>query len=248
MITTLIIYEDHFMKRILFFFSLLAFFPSASTVAFASDWSLGGNVSLTSDYVFRGYTQTDAGPAIQGGLDVKHSSGFFASVWASNVESDPDEPVNYDGANVEIDVYFGWKGKITDSGLDLTVRAYRFMYPGTDTNANNCNEYALLLDYDFTTVAVNGSINFSDDYFGAGKTLYWDAGVDIPVGPAKISLQAGRLDYDRGGDYSDYSIGISGELVGFGLALSYIGTDGVPGECVTRSCKERTIFTVSKEF
>ena len=248
MIATLIIYEDDFMRRILFFFSLLAFSPSASTVVFASDWSLGSNVSLTSDYVFRGYTQTDAEPAIQGGFDVNHSSGFFASVWASNVESNPNAPVNYDGANVEIDVFLGWKGKITDSGLELTVRALRFMYPGTDYNENNSNEYAILLDYDLTTIALNGSINFSDDYFGIGKAWYFDAGVDIPVGPVNISLQAGRSDYDAGGDYSDYSIGISGELIGFGLALSYIDTDGVPGGCVTRSCKERLVFTLSKEF
>ena len=239
--------------KTLLILSSLALMPAISTSALASevsldDWSLTGNIALTSDYMFRGYTQTDADPAIQGGFDVNHSSGFFAGVWASNVESDPKAPVNYDGANVEIDVYFGWKGKITDSGLELTARALRFMYPGTDYNDNNSNEYGLILNYDFTTVAVNGSINYSDDYFGTGKAWYWDGGIDIPVGPTKISLHAGRSDYDEGGDYTDYSVAISGELVGLGLSLSYIGTDGVPGGCINGTCDERAVLTVSKEF
>jgi len=43
-------------------------------------------------------------------------------------------------------------------------------------------------------------------------------------------------------------MGVSGELVGLGLSLSYIGTDGVPEGCINRTCKERAVFTVSKEF
>ena len=45
-----------------------------------------GNVGLTTDYVFRGISQTDEKPAIQGGLDYAHSSGAYAGVWASNVD------------------------------------------------------------------------------------------------------------------------------------------------------------------
>jgi len=239
--------------KTLLILSSLALMPAISTSALASevsldDWSLTGNIALTSDYMFRGYTQTDSDPAIQGGFDVKHNSGFFIGVWASNVEGDTDAPVNYNGANIEIDVYLGWKGKIPNTELEVTARAMRFMYPGTNYNDNNSNEYGLFLNYGFTTVAVNGSINYSDDYYGTGTEWYWDGGVEIPVGPVKLGLHAGRTDYEHGGDYTDYSIAISGELVGLGLSLSYIGTDGVPGGCVNGTCDERAVVTVSKEF
>jgi len=238
------------MKKKLLLLTCFACFPAFSTADSTSDseWSVSGNIALTSDYVFRGYTQTDGDPAIQGGFDVGHSSGLFAGVWGSNVESDPAAPINYDGANVELDVYLGWKGKITDSGLELTAKALRFMYPGTDYSSNNSNEFSLNLGYDFTVATLRGSINYSDDYFGTGKAWYWDTAVMVPLGPVKLSLQAGRSDYEYGGDYTDYSMGVSGELAGFGLSLSYIGTDGVPEGCITRTCKERAVFTVSKEF
>ena len=77
-------------------------------------------------------------------------------------------------------------------------------------------------------------------------------GTGIPLlvypGPIKLNLQAGRSDYEHGGDYTDYSMGVSGVLVGLDLSLSYIGTDGVTGGCITRTCKERTVFTISKGF
>ena len=50
------------------------------------DFSFSGNVGLYSDYIFRGYTQTQNEPAIQGGFDVEHSSGLYAGTWASNVD------------------------------------------------------------------------------------------------------------------------------------------------------------------
>ena len=238
------------MKKKLLLLSCLACFPAFSTADSTSDseWSLSGNIALTSDYVFRGYTQTDGDPAIQGGFDVGHSSGLFAGVWASNVESDPAAPVNYDGANVEFDLFVGWKGDIADSGLELTAKALRFMYPGSDTSTNDSNEFSLNLGYDFTVASLRGSINYSDDYFGTGTAWYWDTAVMVPLGPVKLSLQAGRSDYEHGGDYTDYSMGVSGELAGLDLSLSYIGTDGVPGGCITRTCKERAVFTVSKAF
>ncbi len=238
------------MNKKLILLTCLTYFPAflIADTTLDSEWSLSGNIALTSDYVFRGYTQTDGDPAIQGGFDVGHSSGFFAGVWASNVESDSTAPINYGGANVEVDLFLGWKGNITDSGLELTAKALRFMYPGTDYSSNNSNEFSLNLGYDFTVASLRGSINYSDDYFGTGTAWYWDTAVAVPLGPVKLSLQVGRSDYEHGGDYTDYSMGVSGELVGLDLSLSYIGTDGVPGGCITRTCKERAVFTVSKEF
>ena len=50
------------------------------------EFSFSANVGLYTDYIFRGYTQTQNEPAIQGGFDVEHSSGLYAGTWASNVD------------------------------------------------------------------------------------------------------------------------------------------------------------------
>lgn len=63
---------------------------------------LSANVALTTDYIFRGFSQTEEGPAIQGGFDVTYKM-FYAGVWASNLDFGGDD-FNNDIANIEIDV------------------------------------------------------------------------------------------------------------------------------------------------
>ena len=213
-------------------------------------FSLSGNVALASDYVFRGFTQTDAEPAIQGGIDLTHEGGFFAGFWASNVESDPAAPINYDGSSMELDTYLGWSGKPAGSGPEVTVKALRYNYPGTNTDANYTNEFSLYLGYDFGPATASAGVNYSDDFYGAGDAYYWDLGLEIPAGPVTIALHYGFTNYDSaaGDDYEDYKLGLSGEALGLGWDVSYYGTNGVAGGCTGRTCDERVVFTLSKSF
>ena len=234
------------MKKTLF--SLCAtLLVSTSTTVIASDWSIGGNVAFTSDYVHRGMTQSDAEPAIQGGFDLNHTSGFLVGVFGSNVESDPNAFINFDGANMEMDVYLGWESNIADN-MKLTAKAMRMIYPGTNISAYDSNEFSLYLDYDFGPAAINSGVNYSDDAAGTGEAWYWDATVNIPAGPTTIGLHVGKSNFDDGDDYIDYSIGIFGEIIGLTLAVTYVGTDDVLGGCVTETCNDRVTFTVSKYF
>ena len=91
-----------------------------------SPHSLSGNISLTSDYVFRGVSQTQNGPAIQGGIDYAHASGFYAGTWASNVDWVSLGFKN--NSSMEIDLYGGYKGSLGDVGYD--VGAITYYYPG----------------------------------------------------------------------------------------------------------------------
>jgi uncharacterized protein (TIGR02001 family) len=234
------------MKKTLLAVFCSAFLAWTATTVVASDWSVSGNVALTSDYVYRGFTQSDAGPAIQGGLDLNHTNGLFAGFWSSSIESDPGAPYNFNGSSLELDVYFGWYGKIIDSSLELTATALRLFYPGTNTSANNSNDFSLYVRYDLGRAAVKGGVAYSDDSYGTGEAWYWDVGIDIPAGPTTISLQAGRSDFDASDDYTDYSIGISGEAIGLGLSLTYTGTNGVSGDCATRTCDDRAVFAISR--
>jgi len=93
------------------------------------DYTLGGNLTIGSDYRFRGYSQTDYQPTIQGGVDFAHKSGFYLGNWNSNVSS-----ALYNGAPIEMDFYGGWKTSFEGFGLDVGVIYY--YYPGTGEGVN----------------------------------------------------------------------------------------------------------------
>jgi uncharacterized protein (TIGR02001 family) len=105
-----------------------------STLAFAeeaakeekSNWNLTTNFGMVSDYYARGVSQTWHKPTVQGGIDVIHSSGFYAGVFGSGVS-----PNTYPDANTEIDVYAGYNGEIKAvKGLGYTAGLIGYLYPG----------------------------------------------------------------------------------------------------------------------
>lgn len=217
-----------------------------------ADGPISANIALATDYVFRGFTQTDGDLAVQGGLDYSHEkSGLYAGVWASNVESDPtSEGVHYDGSSMELDLYLGWSKEF--EGLSLDMGFLHYEYPGTRFKANNTDEYHLGLGYGLGVLALSATANYSPDYYGADKTYYWDFGVDIPVGERfSIAGHYGVTDYRDnalGDDYDDWSVGVSGEVIGLDLDLTYIDTIGVAGGCINKTCDGRVVFTVAKAF
>ena len=91
------------------------------------DWTLSGNAGLFSDYRFRGISQTNKQPAIQGGVDFAMKNGLYLGNWNSNVDS-----AMYNGASIEMDFYGGYKATFGDFGLD--VGGIYYYYPGTGAN------------------------------------------------------------------------------------------------------------------
>jgi uncharacterized protein (TIGR02001 family) len=95
----------------------------AQTAAPTPEWTVAGNASLNSDYRFRGFTQTNYGAALQGGIDVTHRSGFYLGNWNSNVAQDL-----YNGASLEMDFYGGYKGEVAP-GVGYDIGAIYYYYP-----------------------------------------------------------------------------------------------------------------------
>src|SRR3954465_8478740 len=119
-----------------------------------------GNMTLASEYRFRGIDQTAGKPAIQGGFDYSHASGVYLGNWNSNV----NQNAGYPGGNIEMDFYGGWKKAFGDFGVD--VGAIYYYYPGTEPKIDNKEVY------------IGGSWKFLsakwfyslDDYFSAKGT------------------------------------------------------------------------------
>ncbi len=217
--------------------------------------SLTGNVGLVSDYAFRGVSQTAGDPAIQGGFDYAHASGFYLGTWASNVsEAMYDESLVGSGtgsANLEWDFYGGYSGKVGED-FGYNVGLLKYYYPGA-TDYDTLEAYAGVT---WKWFGLKASYSL-DDYFGVPNsdgTVYWDASFSYEL-PAKVMLSAhyGWTRFSGAGngalDYEDWKIGVSKEFGGFNFGLAYTDTDlpaaHVKGENVTDG---RWIVSVGKAF
>jgi uncharacterized protein (TIGR02001 family) len=192
----------------------------ASTLAQA-DFS--ANIGATSNYVWRGVTQTDDDAAIQGGIDYAHASGFYAGTWASNVNFNPDGGGN--GGEYEWDLYGGFASEFNDFGYDLGYVYYA--YP--DSSDTDFGEIYGSLSWKWLSGGLNYTVNSGGDGKGAfrKKDLYGYLGVGFDL-PYSFSLggTVGRYWFDDDGktsggekldlDYTHYQIDVGKNVGDFG--------------------------------
>ena len=216
-----------------------------SVTAMADDHMVGGfsgNVTLASDYSFRGISQTGEEPAIQGGLDWDSGSGFYIGTWGSNVNfGDGDE------ASMELDVYAGYAGSL--EGLDYDVGFLYYIYPGANNNLNyDFWEIYGSLGYDFEVASFSAGVAYTSDNFGdTGDGLYLMSGLSIPLSDM-FSLDASLNYYDVepgfGDDYFDWIIGATLSIDWFDANISYIDTDISDLD----AADSRVVFSISRSF
>ena len=183
-----------------------------------------GNMSLVSDYRFRGLTQTFEEPALQGGFDYAHSSGIYLGNWNSSISDS-----FFAGAPLEMDFYGGYKGAAGPLGYDIGVLYY--YYPGSNLagvgTIDNLEVYAGV-SWQFLSLKYFHAVS---DFFGAPNTdcsNYIDLtatfdlgqgwGVNGHIGHQKVK-NASAL------DYTDYKIGITKDVGGWVFGASFIDTD-----------------------
>lgn len=201
-----------------------------------------GNFGLTTDYIFRGVTQSQHKPAVQGGFDYAHSSGLYVGTWLSNVSwVSQGIPGGYKtNSSLEVDLYGGYKASVGDFGYDVGVITY--YYPG--------DQVAGATDPDTTEVYLSGSWKFvslkysrtTSDYFvgwGVAGTAttnqvktkgsdYLDLTVNYPV--AESWTLIGHYGHQKvknwtDASYSDWKLGVSKDM-GFGtVTVAYTDTN-----------------------
>jgi uncharacterized protein (TIGR02001 family) len=138
----------------------------------ASAATLSGNAALTSDYVWRGTTQTQGDAAVQAGFKLAGDSGFYGSVWGSNVEFAPDTH-----ASSELDFTVGWGGALSDK-VALDVNLLRYQYPSTTVDLN-WTELNGTLTYDSNYWL---SVGYSTEALGGEEDgLYTQVGARFPI-------------------------------------------------------------------
>ena len=210
--------------------------PATPEAAPLAEHTLSGNLGLFSSYRFRGIDQTFGKPALQGGFDYSHSSGFYAGNWNSNVSSGAGFP---DG-NIEMDFYGGYKQAFGDFGID--VGAIYYYYPGSEARGmtGGINTGAV----DNKEIYIGGSWKFLSlkyfysvgDYFSARGTdgqstrgtSYLDLSANYDLGEGwGINGHVGQLNFKNvsNGDYTDWKLGVTKDISGWVIGLSYIDTN-----------------------
>ena len=243
-------------------FSLPAFAQTAAPAeAAASPHTLTANLGLFSSYRFRGIDQTYGKPALQGGVDYAHESGFYLGNWNSTVSSGAGFP---DG-NLEMDFYGGWKQTWGDWGLDVGGIVY--YYPGSEgrTLGNRADKGAvtnkeLYIGGSWKTVSLK-YYHSVDDYFSlrgwdsagnsTGKstqgTHYLDLSATYDLGNGwGINGHVGRLSAKNmnNGSYTDWKVGVTKDISGWVIGLSYVDTNA-EGRCTGAATYQPYCFAKS---
>jgi len=237
-------------------------FGAASAQA-ADPVTTAGGVAFTSDYLFRGVSQSSNNAAVQGALTVNHESGVYFTAWGSSIAS-------YAGG-LELDTLLGYAGKAGDVGYDVGVMRYN--YPGLNDNTSGVvdkNGNSVDADYNeiYASVSFMGAklgLNYSPDYYlESDKFVYVFAdyatevsqgfGVVAHVGFNKfddesmMSQGLALLPGNNDDSYVDYKLGVTKSALGLGFELAYIGSDIDDDVCGGNLCEGRAVLTASKSF
>jgi uncharacterized protein (TIGR02001 family) len=236
-----------------------------STPALAAEDPLGtdaipgafsANVGFVSEYYFRGLSQTDDTPAVQGGFDYAldlHAPSeltAYAGVWGSNLDFNDGA----DGASIEVDLYGGLKGKLLDTGIGWDAGFIYYWYPGVSIDPSPNYDFIegkLALSYDFGFAALTASYNYSPDFCGgSGHAHYPKLQLDVPVG--KYLTLSGYVahqwveknDAFLFDDYLEWNLKAATKLAGFDLFIAYTDTDLTGVE----AGEGMVVFGVSRTF
>ncbi|MCX8145854.1 MAG: TorF family putative porin [Azovibrio sp.] len=190
----------------------------------AGPHSFTGNFAITTDYLFRGISQTQNKPALQGGFDYAHSSGLYVGVWGSNVKW-VDTGGYKDNNSLELDLYGGYKGELGPLSYDLGM--IRYYYPGdyvaNATSPDTTEAYVGLgwqfLSFKYSHVVSENFVGWkgSNDQKTRGSQ-YYDLSLAYPLENgwgigAHVGYQ--KVKHNSDASYTDWNVYVSKDL-GFG--------------------------------
>ena len=202
-------------------------------------FTFSGNVTIASDYRFRGISQTENNFALQGGFDLSHDSGFYIGTWASNLAGWG----TFGGANTELDLYGGYATEV--SGVSLDGGIIWYVFPAGLDNTSYGEFYASVgksfagidltvgTNYAFSQSALSQDGVNQDNIY-----VYADGGYSFNSFPLSLTTHIGYSDGNSGqgpngwvasptGTFVDWSVGLSYPLKGTPLefAVTYVDTD-----------------------
>ena len=219
--------------------------PAAAKVT----WT--GTLAGTSDYKFRGISQSDNDPAIQGSFEVGYE-GWFIGTWMSSIDFATDP-----GADIEIDLYGGYTHSFNDD-TSLTGKVLYYVYPGANTPDADYLELIASLDHNFGKFSGNLQLAYTPDYFGGTDSAVWlGGGLELPINDwLSMSANAGYQWFDNNfgpapnvglRDYGHGDIGLTATWDIAALDLRYVVTDLDDADCFggSTTCSSKVVLTLT---
>lgn len=200
--------------------------PAKTSAPRNLSWSnMSGTFALTSNYVFRGISQSENLPAAQGGLTYTFPIGLYFNVWGSNVKFTATD------ATLELDTIVGWRGGVGEN-FAYDINLDRYNYPGT--RELNYNELNTLFNYRFLQAGISYSANV---YNSHASGTYYNGGINYTIPPQyffhleNVNLLAtlGHYTLPRaaGTSYNDYNVGLTKKLNDtYAVTAQWTGTNG----------------------
>ena len=194
------------------------------------DYTLSFNAGVVSDYRYRGISQSRLKPALQGGVDYAHKSGFYLGAWGSSIKWIKDSG-STDGS-FELDLYGGYKGELT-KGLGYDVGVLRYEYVGNKLGAvsgyadANTTEVYGALTYGVVTAKYSHSLTNLFGNINSKGSQYLDLSATFDLGSGfTLTPHVGRqlMNNNPTYHYTDYSVTLAKDL-GNGLSASLMVVD-----------------------
>ena len=215
------------------------------------------NVALTTDYVWRGASQSDEGPAIQGGIDFAHPVGIYAGTWASNINFDD---VDGDTATIEVDFYGGYAHDF-GNGFGADVGLIYYWYPKAD--GLNWAEGYLKGTYSKDSFDAAVSVNYSNNVFDSDSSgTYLDgtlgytfdksgeyfSGPGVSAGLGYYTFDNDVFGKDSPDNYVTWNAGAYVDVIGFTLDARYYDTNNDGENLFGDNGGSRFVVSVSRSF
>lgn len=237
-------------------------FAQTAAPAPAPASTLSYNIGATTDYRYRGISQSGKKPAINGGIDYAHSSGFYVGSWASSITWLKDTTANPNTTKgpVEIDIYGGYKGSMAN-GLGYDLGGLYYWYAGNNMKKTagqvSPNTFELYGALTLGIVTVKYS-HATTNLFGTANSKnsgYLDLSANFDLGSGwSIVPHVGAQKIKNGNSYSDYSVAVNKDIDGLVLSLAAVGTSGLgapyllPGSGTRDLAKSGLVFSIKKTF
>lgn len=224
-------------------FAASASAQTAAPAAPASPHTFTGNLAVVTDYRFRGISQTFRQPAVQGGFDYSHSSGFYVGNWNSNVSGNEYQ----NGASIEMDFYGGYKFEpIKDVTADIGLLYYYYPSATINTTGVKYNNGEIYFGGAYKWFSAKYSYGLTD-FFGLNSTTapsyafspltpsggskgsgYLDLNANFEIAEkTTLTLHAGRQNVKGYSalNYSDYKVGVARDFGFATIGLAVVGTN-----------------------
>lgn len=226
-----------------------------------SPWGpLSGGVALTSDYRFRGISQSDRDAAAQAWLQYDHASGLFANAWASSI--DFNDQTTYD-SGIEVDLTLGYNFKL-GAETDAVGKIVYYWYADADTPSGlpeyDYWEFIAGVEHNFGKFSATAEVAYSPDFFlESGDAWALTGGASVPVmdtflfftGGLEASAHVGHQWFDGSSDdYLYFDIGASATWEQITFDVRWIDTDRNTAECdgIEDICEGGIVLTVSADL